>query len=188
MTLLVGVVAVLSGTAALLFETLWFRLAGLTFGNSVWASSIVLSSFMCGLGLGNLWAAGKGPRLRSPARVYAALEVIVGLTGFALVLFFPVLTSVLAPLFRHTGLWGLNLLRLASAFLLLVVPTTAMGATLPVLVTALDRSGRRFGPALSWLYAANTFGAVAGALLGEIVLIPALGLRLTGAVAATADL
>ena len=43
----------LSGAAALLFETLWFRQAGLAFGNSVWASSLVLSSFMAGLALGN---------------------------------------------------------------------------------------------------------------------------------------
>jgi hypothetical protein len=40
-----------SGAAALLFETLWFRQAGLAFGNSVWASSLVLTSFMAGLAL-----------------------------------------------------------------------------------------------------------------------------------------
>jgi predicted membrane-bound spermidine synthase len=188
MVLLVGFVALLSGMAALLFETLWFRLAGLTFGNSVWASSIVLSGFMCGLGLGNFWALGKGPRFSSPARVYAGLELIVGVTGFALVLFFPSLTSVLALLFRHTGIWALNPLRLACAFLLLVIPTAAMGATLPLLVTTLTRSGQRFAAALSWLYAANTLGAVGGALLGEVVLIPALGLRRTALLAAGLNL
>ena len=51
----------LSGAAALLFETLWFRLATLAFGNSVWASSLVLSSFMMGLALGNAWAARRPP-------------------------------------------------------------------------------------------------------------------------------
>ena len=51
-----------SGAAALLFETLWFRLTGLGLGNSVWASSVVLAAFMAGLALGNALAA----RLRRP--------------------------------------------------------------------------------------------------------------------------
>src|SRR5687767_7906508 len=49
----ISVIFFLSGAAALLFETLWFRLAGLVFGNSVWAASLVLASFMGGLALGN---------------------------------------------------------------------------------------------------------------------------------------
>jgi spermidine synthase len=183
-----GGIAVLSGTAALLFETLWFRLAGLAFGNSVWASSIVLAGFMCGLGLGNAWAAGLGGRLRAPTRVYAILEVLVAASGLSLVLFFPALTPFFARLFGGAGLVALNTLRLLGAFLLLVVPTAAMGATLPVLVTALSRKGGPFGPSLSWLYGANTLGAVGGALLGELVLIPVLGLKATGLVAAGFDL
>jgi len=77
----------LSGTSALLFETLWLRLAGLAFGNSVWASSLVLSSFMAGLAVGNLLV----PRLarRWPAgamlRGYALLELLIGISGLALV-------------------------------------------------------------------------------------------------------
>jgi len=51
-----------SGASALVFETLWFRQAGLAFGNSIWASSLVLSAFMAGLALGNTLAAAAGPR------------------------------------------------------------------------------------------------------------------------------
>ena len=64
----------LSGAAALLFETLWFRQAGLAFGNSVWASSLVLSSFMAGLALGNGLMARHGDRIRRPVRLYALLR------------------------------------------------------------------------------------------------------------------
>ena len=56
MTAAVCLIFFLSGAAALLFETLWFRQAGLVFGNSVWASSLVLASFMAGLALGNALA------------------------------------------------------------------------------------------------------------------------------------
>src|SRR5438105_4544542 len=60
-----------SGASALIFETLWFRQARLAFGNSIWASSLVLSGFMGGLALGNALAARYGDRLRNPVRAYA---------------------------------------------------------------------------------------------------------------------
>jgi len=58
----------LSGAAALLFETLWFNLAGLTLGSSVWASSLVLASFMGGMALGNGLVGRFGHRLTDPIR------------------------------------------------------------------------------------------------------------------------
>jgi spermidine synthase len=179
----------ISGAAALLFETLWFRLAGLTLGNSVWASSIVLASLMAGLALGNLAAARWWARVRRPVRTYGWLEVVCGVGGLALVLAFPVLARVAGPLLgalaEHPVLT--NLCRLAIAFGVLLVPTTAMGATLPVLVRTLSRR-TGFGPALGRLYGWNTLGAVAGALAGELALIPGLGLRGAGFVAAGLNL
>ena len=75
----------LSGVGALLFETLWFRQAGLVFGNGVWASSLVLAGFMAGLALGNALTAQIGPRLRSPLASYAWLELAIAGSGVALV-------------------------------------------------------------------------------------------------------
>jgi spermidine synthase len=176
----------LSGAAALLFETLWFRQAGLTFGNSVWASSIVLASFMAGLALGNGLAARFGGRIRRPVRVYAGLELIVAGTGLALVLVLPSLTTLLIPVLGPflDRPWLLNPLRLGCGFLLLLVPATAMGATLPLLVKALVASDPHFGSVLGRLYGWNTLGAVVGALSGEMVLIRWLGVRGTAAAAA----
>ena len=58
----------LSGIGALIFETLWLRLSGLAFGNSIWAAALILSSFMAGLALGNAIAAwSKVRRWRPPA-------------------------------------------------------------------------------------------------------------------------
>ena len=189
MTLALCLTFLLSGAAALLFETLWFRLAGLAFGNSVWASSLVLASFMAGLALGNFLAAWRGQRLGRPLRAYAFLEGIIGLTGLGLVFLLPVLTGVLAPIFRPfaESAWALNTLRLGAAFVLLLVPATAMGATLPVLVKALSRDDANFGRVLGRLYAWNTLGAVLGAWAGEGFLIGRLGLRGTGLVAALLD-
>lgn len=180
----------LSGGAALLFETLWFRQAGLLLGNTVWSSSIVLASFMAGLAAGNAAVARAGARVTRPLVAYAVLELAIGVTGFALVLGLPALGGPLAPLLRfgseHKAL--LAPLRLGTAFGLLLVPAAAMGATLPLLVSAWSRDARGFGSALGRLYGWNTLGALAGALTGELVLIEAVGVRATGACAAALNL
>jgi spermidine synthase len=175
----------LSGAAALIFETLWFRQAGLAFGNSVWASSLVLTAFMAGLALGNGLAARHGARVRRPVRLYALIEVAIAAAGVALVWLLPVLGEWMAPVLRRLSErpWMLNALRLGLAFVLLLVPCAAMGATLPLLVRALRPGFPRFGEALGRLYGWNTLGAVAGALAGEAWLISLLGVRGTATAA-----
>ena len=180
----------LSGAAALLFETLWFRLSGLALGSSVWASSAVLASFMAGLALGNLVAARRGEKVRRPLRLYAALETGVAVLGLGLVLGLPSLAEGLAP--PLAGLREapelLNAVRGLVAFALMLLPATAMGTTLPLLTRALTRHDPRFGVALGRLYGWNTLGGVAGAVAGETVLVPRLGLVGTAVVAASLNL
>jgi spermidine synthase len=172
----------LSGASALIFETLWFRLAGLTFGNSVWASAVVLSSFMAGLALGNGLAVLMGRRIRFPVRLYAYAEITVAVTGIGLVLLFPYLPALLTPLFRYffNNPWILNPLRLIISFALFMIPATAMGLTLPLMVKGLYGASANYGEVLGKLYGWNTFGAVAGALIPETVLIGAIGITGTG--------
>jgi len=176
----------LSGAAALLFETLWFHQAGLTFGNSVWGSAIVLSSFMAGLALGNGAMARYGGRVRRPVRFYAGLEAVIAVTGVALVYLLPLLSEGLAPVFRPflDRPLLINPLRLGAGFLLLLPPATAMGATLPVLVKVLLSRDPNFGSVLGRLYGWNTLGAVFGAVAGEAALIEWFGIRGTSLVAA----
>lgn len=180
----------LSGAAGLCFETLWFHQAGLAFGNSVAASSIVLASFMAGLALGNGLAARRASKLRSPLRTYAALELAIGASGLALVWWLPELAPALADLLRPfvDAPAALSALRLVAGFVLLVAPSAAMGATLPVLIVALRARDPSFGGALGRLYGWNTLGAVVGALAGEVFLVEWLGVRGTGAFAASVNL
>lgn len=169
----------LSGAAALLFETLWFRQASLALGNSIWASSLVLAGFMAGLALGNTLAARFGHRITQPVRLYGGLEIVIGATGFGLVLLLPALTPWTAPLLGPflDQPWILNPLRLAIATGLLLFPTTAMGATLPLLVAVLYARDERFGRVLGRLYGWNTVGAVLGAVAGDLLLIRGFGIR-----------
>lgn len=190
MTLLLCAVFFLSGASALVFETLWFHQASLAFGSSVWASSLVLSGFMGGLALGSATAAWKGDRLGSPVRTYAKLEAIIAVTGVALVYLLPALGSLTTPLLRPVmdTPWILNPARLLIAFLVLLVPSTAMGLTLPLLTEALVAADPRFGVALGRLYGWNTLGAVTGAIVAETHLIGALGIHGTGLAAGSLNL
>ncbi|HTG28806.1 MAG TPA: fused MFS/spermidine synthase, partial [Methylomirabilota bacterium] len=175
----------LSGIGALIFETLWLRLSGLAFGNSVWAAALILSSFMAGLALGTAIAASSRVRRWRPLHLYAVLEVLVALFGCTIVFGLPLMGELMRPVWQM--LWNyqptLIGLRFVLSFLVLLIPTTAMGLTLPVLVEDPILRRVNFGRAIGFLYGSNTLGAVAGAVLGEGYLIGAFGVHGTGVAA-----
>ena len=154
------------------------------FGATVLAVSTVLSAFMAGLALGS-FLFGRyvdrrgGGGLRRPLRIFALLEAGVGL--YALV--FPALAGGIgssAALVQALGPEGGALgpvLRFVITFLLLLVPTTLMGATLPVLSKFVVRRLAGAGPGVGLLYGINTLGAVAGVVLVTSFLMEALGLK-----------
>lgn len=176
-----AVVFLLSGSAALIFETAWFRIVGLALGSSVWSAAAILMAFMTGLGIGNLLVASYGHRIRRPFVGYAAAEVLIGVFGLASVVFLPYMTPLiarwLASLISDQTL--LNAARFGIAFSIFLIPAIAMGATLPILQKGLFQFNKSFSKSLAHLYGHNTIGAVGGALLSEFLLIELVGI--TGA-------
>src|SRR5262249_45367110 len=153
---ILSVVLFVSGISALIFETLWLRLSGLAFGNSIWAAALILSSFMAGLALGTRIAASA--KLKTcPLKLYAALEIAVGVFGCAIVFALPSIGELLRPLFQ--ALWShqaiLLVLRVLISFVILLIPTTAMGLTLPVILEDPVLAEQRFGRAVGLLYGFN---------------------------------
>src|SRR6266550_4641615 len=139
----------LSGIGALIFETLWLRLSGLAFGNSVWAAALILSSFMAGLALGNALAASAKIRRWPPLHFYAVLEMLVAFFGCTIVFGLPALGKWMAPAWQtfwnyQPALLGL---RFMVSFLMLLVPTTVMGLPLPVIIEDQGLSQTNFGRA-----------------------------------------
>ncbi|MEN3368856.1 MAG: spermidine synthase [Verrucomicrobiota bacterium] len=133
---------------------------------------------MAGLALGSAIAASTTlPRLR-PLRVYAGLEMVVAIFGCTLVFGLPLLGEWMRPVFQ--AFWNhqqlLNVLRVAISFLILLIPTTAMGLTLPILLEDPLLKRQEFTRSIGLLYGANTLGAMAGALLGETYLVRVCGL------------
>lgn len=175
-----------SGAAALVFETLWFRQAALAFGSSVWASSLVLAGFMVGMAIGSGVAARIGERLRAPIRVFIALELCVAVSGGLLVYSLPRLSPALAALSATLSGQpvGLQLVRFVAALALLIVPSAAMGMTLPLLARGVCAWEPNFGRALGLLYGLNTAGAVLGAVMTETVLVERFGVRQSALAAA----
>ena len=138
------------------------------------------------MGIGNGLAARFGSRIKRPIVAYAVLELVVAITGLALVIglshLAPLLAGSLAFLKRFDLL--LQAARFAGGFVLLLAPGIAMGATLPILVQALSGGGTRFGSVLGGLYGINTLGAVCGAASVELLWIPMFGIRGSGVLAA----
>lgn len=175
----------LSGACGLVYQVVWARMLVVVFGATVLAVSTVLSAFMAGLALGSFLFGRYVDRradaggLGRPLRIFALLEAGVGLYA----LLFPALAAGVgssAALVQAFGPEGGALgpvLRFVITFLLLLVPTTLMGATLPVLSKFVVRRLAGAGPGVGLLYGINTLGAVAGVVLVTFFLMEALGLK-----------
>jgi len=182
----------LSGASGLILELLWTRMLTLVFGSTALAVSTVLTAYMGGLGLGSFLAGKWCDRIKDPVRAYALIEAAIGAYALAvpwIISFYPGLNQWLWATFGDRyGL--LSLLRFAASAGLLIVPTTLMGATLPILARyfvsrpyELGRVSLRLGT----LYAVNLFGAVAGSFFTGFVFLPQLGVSHTNYLAAAFD-
>lgn len=165
----------LSGFAGLGYQIVWIRMLSVGLGHEIFAVLAVVSAFFAGLAIGAFALDGRIARSRRPGLWYAVLEAIIGLWTLALIWLIPLANGLLA---EWIGQEPSELRRWAFAFLgpiLLLAPATmAMGASLPAaerLYARLRRDGRGIGG----LYAANTAGAMAGALLTAVLLAPLLG-------------
>lgn len=173
-----------SGVAALVFQTAWTRQFALVFGTSELAVATVLAAYMGGLALGAHLTGRWLPKVRRPVLTYAVLEAAIGVSAVVLVPLLLAASSALLVAFfgdqprpPSSDSLGTSLFYLASALLALAVPTILMGATLPLLARHAVHTDDQIGRRIGLLYAANTAGAVAGALLGAFWLLPNFGLR-----------
>lgn len=180
-----------SGAAGLILEVVWSKYLSFLLGNSIYGVSTVVAAFLGGLGIGAAMAGRFAARAKEPLLAYARLELIVAVLGLATPLAYHAarpLFAALNALFLGQGAAFL-FLRFLVLFAALLVPTTAMGATLPLLVSDLSRRDpKNSSRTVARLYAINTAGAVAGVAAAGFFVIPALGLWKTAALAAAIDL
>lgn len=171
-----------SGATGLIYQVLWTRRLTLTFGHTVLAVATVLTAFMAGLALGSMvagrWTDRPGERAGGYfLGVYGYLEGFIGVWALLTLPLLALAESFYIGL-ASSGVSGLQLqvACFAAAAVVLVPPTTAMGATVPILTRLLVTQPGEIGPILSRLYGLNTLGALLGAGLGGFLLLPTLGL------------
>lgn len=171
-----------SGATGLVYEVAFSKSLAPVFGATAYAVSAVLAAFMAGLALGAHLGGRVAGRIARPLAAYGVAEIAVGLVCAGTPWAFAGVEAAYVALARASegSVGALTAVRSGLAFAVIVVPTTCMGATLPLLARA--TSGQ--GSALPRLYALNTAGGALGSLLGAYVVLPWLGL--SGAMRAAA--
>jgi len=169
----------LSGSTALAFQTLWVKQLTLVVGVEVFAISIGVAAFFAGLAAGSAVVGVRVDGATRPLRWYAGLEAFVAALGLGTTLLLPTVPGPFVWLDSTVGplAWLLPGLMVA-------VPAFCMGGTLPAAMRSLMPGDQALGREAGSLYAWNTAGAVAGALLAPFLLVPWLGVRGAGIAAA----
>jgi len=206
-----------SGISALMYEIVWARMLTLSFGHTVYSVSVTLSAFMAGLGMGAFYfgpwiddlckaeesassqtSAESGDAAinqeewdnSAPLLVYGCIEIAIAISGALLSAVFSNFSGLYS--WVHTWLpesiWLHNFVKAGMAFVFMVVPTTLMGATLPIISKYAVTSPSRLGRQIGFLYGLNTLGAALGALATGFFMISAFGVLQTVLFAAFVNL
>jgi len=181
----------LSGFASFGFEVVWTRVLLISFSATVYSFAAMLACFLLGIFLGSLAVRRHVDTHPEPLALLGRLQLGVGASVALLALLVNAVPGVFGHLLGATSyLLGeargaaLVVSTLLASFLLLIVPTSLLGATFPVGLRVYTTSIAKVGSSAGNLYAANTFGAIAGSLVTGLFIIPALGTRPTFALLA----
>ena len=169
----------ISGAAALGYEVLWTRNLGVTLHSTTYSFTLILTAFLCGIGLGSLLYGRYLQRSRRPVFLFGAIQAAVGLYALALIHFFQVMPDLAAEVIQpEEADWGTMVaLQLLLCFAVMLIPTLLLGCTFPlasrICVVAVEGLGKTVGS----VYAVNCIGAIAGSFLAGFVIIPTVGVK-----------
>ena len=180
----------LSGVAALAYELAWMRELSTMLGSTAYASGTMLAAYMTGLGIGAILGVYLVGRTRRPMRMASRAEIAVAILSVVAFLGIRYLPGYYFDVMKSWGLTsgGLFLsLQFAVSFVIMALPTIAMGTTYPLVMRAVNRD-KELGTWSGKLYAVNTLGAIAGSLMASFVLLPTVGVKGSLVVAAVVSL
>ena len=169
----------LSGFASLSLEVLWTRMLVLVLGTSTYAFATMLSTFLVGIALGSALARPLLDRLAAPRRAFGWLQVAIAATTLATL---PLVRVVIEDGPRWTAALGARWIgatagQFGLSFLVMLVPTTLIGATFPLAARVWARELETLGGSIGQVYGANTLGNILGALAGGFLLLPLFGMQ-----------
>ncbi|NCO65602.1 MAG: hypothetical protein COW32_07720 [Candidatus Aquicultor secundus] len=179
-----------SGMAALIYEVIWTRELSLVFGSTVYAVSMMLTAFMSGLSLGSFLGGRWADRVKNLIGLFGSLELGIAAFGLLTIPLIQVLPTLyffvyntIKPSFALFFVFQLLL-----SFFIMLIPTTFMGATFPVVTKIKATSLEGLGLDVGNVYSINTVGSIGGSFLAGFLLIPLIGVKGTTFVAAGLNL
>lgn len=176
---IVLLLAFISGITALIYQIIWIRKFSLVFGVHIFSVSIVLATFMAGLAIGSYIIGKWVDKTSNPIRLFIAIEIGIAVYGL---LFQPLLNLIhhfySEISFHPDHAYAVShLVRLGLSFAVLIIPTTFMGGTIPILSKLLVRKVSTLGKNISLLYGANNIGAFVGCFVTGFILLKVVGLH-----------
>ena len=173
---LVLAAVVLSGFTALGYEVLWTRVLVLFMGNTVYAFSAMLATFLTGLGLGSLWVSRRADRWGRPLACLGLMHAGIGLYALLTLWFFAAALAGPASAGAPVA-WSEPAVQFLRAFAIMLVPTLLFGAAFPVAVRVVVQGPERVGRGVGAVCVGSTLGSIAGAAGVAFVLLPAVGVE-----------
>lgn len=171
----------LSGLAGLVYEVVWARQLSLFLGITSYAHTAVITAYMLGLAAGSYYFGRRVDQHLQPFKLYAWLEIGIGVYAAMTPWLFNGLQQVYVSLADVSGIGSMSgyLTRFTIALLALLLPTFLMGGTLPILVRGVLTELPGLGKITGRFYGINTLGAMLGTLLAGYLLLPGLGVKAT---------
>ncbi len=172
----------LAGFVSLSYEVLWTRLLVFKLKMTIYAFSIMLTTFLLGIGIGSMAVAiiEKYHLIRNHARAFGVVESLIGILGLVTIVLFSRIDSI--HLFDTVGFFKSSLswhrlvfTEILLAGMIMIVPTILMGMTLPLVSRIFTRDIRIVGKTIGGIYAVNTVGCILGSSVTGFVLVTVLG-------------
>jgi spermidine synthase len=180
----------LSGASGLIYEIVWNRMLTLVFGSTVFATATVLTSYMAGMSIGSFYFGRLIDRRGNPLKAYAYMEAGIGIFAVFLPFILIGVEAFYVAVHRtfQTSFYLLSLVKFLLCLAVLIIPTTLMGGTLPVISKFFTHRMDKLGRSIGVLYGVNTFGAVLGCFFAGFVFIRTIGVSGTIYIAASINI
>lgn len=178
MVRLVKLIFFITGFNALLLQVVWGKVLSQEIGSDLNSSTIVVSIFMLGLGLGGYFGSLLSPRLINPFKFFLLAEIAITIFGVFSIKLIKYIGIFAASNLYGPGEYHSYFKEFILYFSLLLPSTILMGSSLPLLTEACGRLNN-FSENVGKLYSYNIFGAALGALITGLYLIGRFGYKAT---------
>jgi spermidine synthase len=169
----------ISGFVALSHEVVWTRILSMIIGSSTYAFTMILIGFLIGIALGSYLISHTRliPHDRINLTTFSCIQIGIGLSTFVLIPLFSKLPLIMLNAFKINpdSYPFITLYQFILTLSIIILPTTLMGATLPVIGKIVSREVRSVGRSIGNIYFFNTFGAIFGSLFAGFLFIPYIG-------------